>query len=181
MRLKKLIIQAMLASVLVIGFGLTAITSSQAGWYNTKPALTDPAVVYAKETTDILQSRLFAALLQEFNSTTAATAPKATDAISLIFNDKNHNMRLIGTVGPLRQNDYPKDQFEQTAVAQANAQNGAVYEAVDGVPGQWYFRRSVPVSNFSESCKLCHLNYQNLPSTKIVGALALKVPIKNPN
>jgi Protein of unknown function (DUF3365) len=178
MRLKKLVIQAVIASVLVIGFGITAITGGQASPYN-KPALTDPAVVYASQTTDILQSRLFAALLQEFNSTTAATAPKATDAISIIFNDKNHDMRLVGTVGPLRQNDYPEDTFEQTAIAKAvNQQNGTVSEAVTGEPGNWYYRRAVPVTNFSPSCVLCHVNYQGLPSTKVVGALALKVPVK---
>jgi hypothetical protein len=176
-RLKKLIIQAVIASVLVIGFGITAMTS-QASSYN-KPALNSPAVVYASETTNILQARLFAALTQEFAVTTAETAPKASDAISIIFNDKNHDMRLVGTVGPLRQNDYPEDNFEQTAVAKAvNQQNGAVSEAVTGEPGEWYYRRAVPLSNFSESCKLCHLNYRSLPSTKIVGVLALKVPVK---
>jgi hypothetical protein len=183
MRLKKLIIQAVLASVLVIGFGLTAMTGGQAYSYN-KPPLTDPTVVFAKDTTDILQSRLFAALGQEFSQTTAATAAKGSAAISLIFNDKNHNMRLVGTVGPLRETDYPEDSFEETVVSQAvNVQNAAVTEGVYGAPGQWYYRRAVPISNtISPSCVLCHANYAFLPANKqIVGVLALKVPIKNVN
>jgi hypothetical protein len=179
MRLKKLIIQAVIASVLVIGFGITAMTS-QASSYN-KPALTSPAVVYASETTDILQARLFAALGQEFAVTTVATAPKASDAISIIFNDENHDMRLVGTVGPLRTNDYPKDNFERTAVAKAvDQQQIAVSEAVTGGPGNWYYRRAIPVSNaLAPTCVLCHANYANLPANKqIVGALALKVRVK---
>jgi hypothetical protein len=183
MRLKKLIIQAVLASVLVIGFGLTAMTGGQATSYN-KPPLTAPNVVFAKETTDILQSRLFAALGQEFSQTTAATAAKGSAAISLIFNDKNHNMRLVGTVGPLSQNDLPKGEFEKTVITQAvNLQNSAVTEGVYGEPGEWFYRRAIPISNtISPSCVLCHSNYGALPPNKqIVGVLALKVPIKNVN
>jgi hypothetical protein len=173
MRLKKLIVQAVIASVLVIGFGMTAITGSLATSYGQPSA---QSIAYAKETTDILQARLFAALLQEFGETTAATAPKATDAISLIFDDANHSMRLVGTVGPLRRNDLPKDRFEVNAVNKAvNLQDGKPIDQVDGR----FYRRSIPVSNFSPSCVLCHANYASLPANKqIVGVLALKVPIK---
>ncbi len=172
MRLKKLIIQAVIASVIVIGFGFTAMTGSLANSYR-QPS--PQSIAFAKETTDILQSRLFAALLQEFNTTTAASAPKATDAISLIFDDDNHSMRLVGTVGPLRHNDYPNDRFEVNAVNQAvNLQDANVIDKVEGR----FYRRSVPVSNFNSSCVLCHANYQNKPATEIVGVLALKVPIK---
>jgi hypothetical protein len=187
MRLKKLIIQAVLASVLVIGFGLTAMTGGQASSYN-KPALTDASVKYAKATTEILQSRLIAALGQEFGSTTRETAANATDAISLIFNDKNHNMRLVGTVGPLRENDYPEDQFEQKAVAKVLNEQipfttsiANPIDAIDGAPGQWYYRRAIAVDNktLGTSCVLCHANYAFLPANKqTVGVLALKVPIK---
>lgn len=172
MRLKKLIIQAVIASVLVIGFGLTAMTGNIA---NAQPS--PQSVAYAKETTDILQARLFAALGQEFAVTTAATAPKASDAISLIFDDNNHSMRLVGTVGPLRRNDYPEDGFEANVVNKAvNLQDGTVIDKVEG----GYYRRSVPVSNtIAPTCVLCHANYRTLPANKqIVGVLALKVPIK---
>jgi hypothetical protein len=106
-----------------------------------------------------------------------ATAPKASDAISLIFDDANHSMRLVGTVGPLRRNDYPNDRFEVNAVNKAvNLQDAAVIDQVDGR----YYRRSVPVSNkIAPTCVLCHANYKTLPADKqIVGVLALKVPIK---
>jgi hypothetical protein len=174
MRLKKLTIQAVIAAVLVIGFGITAMTSSLANSYG-QPS--PQSIAFAKETTDILQSRLFAALGQEFAVTTVATAPKASDAISLIFDDENHSMRLVGTVGPLRQNDYPEDNFEQVAVNKAvNLQDASVIDKVDGR----YYRRSVPVSNaIAPTCVLCHANYRTLPANKqIVGVLALKVPIK---
>jgi hypothetical protein len=187
MRLKKLIIQAVLASVLVIGFGLTAMTGGQAYSYN-KPPLTAPAVIYAKETTDILQSRVIAALVNEFANTSPATAAKGSDAISLIFNDKNHNMRLVGTVGPLRRNDYPEDAFEQKVVAKALNEQlpfdpANPIDEIDGAPGQWYYRRALPINNaMSASCVMCHANYAFLPSNKqTVGVLALKVPIKNVN
>jgi hypothetical protein len=179
MRLKKLIIQAVLASVVVIGFGLTAMTGGQASSY-APPPLTAPAVAFAKDTTDILQKRLFAALGQEFSETTAGTASKGSAAISLIFNDNNHNMRLVGTVGPLRRTDYPEDGFERTVVTAAvNAQNATVTEGVYGQPGEWFYRRAIPISNtISLSCVLCHANYAALPADKqIVGVLALKVPI----
>jgi hypothetical protein len=181
MRLKKLMIQAVLASVLVIGFGLTAMTSGQASSYG-QPPLTAPAVAFAKDTTDILQKRLFAALSQEFSETTPATAKNGSAAISLIFNDNNHNMRLVGTVGPLRKTDRPEDGFERTVVSAAvNNQNAAVTEGVYGEPGEWYYRRAIPISNaMSTSCVLCHSNYGALPTNKqIVGVLALKVPIKS--
>jgi hypothetical protein len=182
MRLKKLIVQAVIASVLVIGFGMTAITGSLATSYGQPSA---QSIAYAKETTDILQARLLAALGQEFAATTAATAPKASDAISLIFDDDNHSMRLVGTVGPLRRNDYPKDKFEQMVVARALNEQlpfdpANPINAVEGKPGAWYYRRALPVNNkMAPSCVLCHVNYGSLPANKqTVGVLALKVPIK---
>jgi Protein of unknown function (DUF3365) len=181
MRLKKLVIQAVIASVLIIGFGITAMTS-QASSYN-KPALNSPAVVHASQTTDILRDRLFAALGQEFERTTRETAAKGSDAISIIFNDRNHDMRLIGTVGPLRPNDRPKDAFERMVVTKAltkQLQPTDVIEAVDGKSGEWYYRRAIPINNqMASTCVLCHANYRTLPANKqTVGALALRVRIK---
>ena len=48
---------------------------------------------------------------------------------------------------------------------------------VDRDRGRWYFRRSIPLSNFQPQCALCHPNFGGLPSTAWVGALMLRVPI----
>jgi hypothetical protein len=49
--------------------------------------------------------------------------------------------------------------------------------SVERVRGQWYYRRSIPLSNFRSGCSLCHTNFAPGPTADRVGALMLRVPI----
>jgi len=142
-------------------------------------------VAFAQRTSDLLLNETLAALFQEFNETTPANVEEGKHAISLIFNDSNRDMRLIGTFAPLLggDNDLPNDEFEQTALGLAL--QGQAYTSVERVGDQWYYRRSVALSNtFHQSCALCHTNFtpQSFKKThnpgQWVGALTLRVPIR---
>jgi hypothetical protein len=137
----------------------------------------DEAIETAQRTTDLLQATLFAALLQEFAETTPENVPEGIQSIGLVFNDKNSNMRLVGTNQPLSNNDLPQDTFEGTALA--NALRGQSTTEVQKVEGEWVYRRSIPLSNFHPACEMCHPNFGPVtPSPQWVGALMLKVPIE---
>ena len=130
-------------------------------------------------------NELVAALFQEFDETTPQNVEHGKQAISLIFNDLNRDMRLVGTVGPLLggNNDRPDDRFERTALRRAL--EGEAYAAVQKVNDTWYYRRSVPLTNtMHPNCVLCHTNFTadffnstNNPG-QWVGTLVLGVPIK---
>ena len=62
---------------------------------------------------------ILAALGQEFKETTADNVELGKQSISLIFNDKNKDMRLVGVLNPLRASDIPQDAFEAAALAYA--------------------------------------------------------------
>ena len=129
----------------------------------------------AVETSDLMLATLFAALLQEFAETTPANVEEGKKSISLIFNDANEDMRLVGVLQPLRGNDVPQDSFETAALARATT--GANYTDVQKVDGKWYFRRSVALSNFHAACAMCHTNFGPVNSSQWVGALMLRVPL----
>jgi len=114
-------------------------------------------------------------LTQEFAETTSANVDEGKKSISLIFNDKNKDMRLVGVLSPLKANDFPQDPFEATALA--NAMQGQNFADVQRVDGKWYYRRSVALSNFHPACLMCHTNFGPTNNTKWVGALMLRVPI----
>jgi hypothetical protein len=137
---------------------------------------TPQQIEFAQETSDLMLNTLFAALTQEFNETTPANVEQGKQSISLIFNDENKDMRLVGTVAPLRKNDLPSDKFEIQANNLA-VTTGEAYTAVQRVNGTWYYRRSVPLSNFRAECALCHANFPPGPTADKVGALMLRVPI----
>ena len=118
---------------------------------------------------------LFAALLQEFAETTPANVEEGKHSISLIFNDRNDDMRLVGELQPLRENDVPQDSFEQTALARA--MQGADTTALQKVEGKWFYRRSVAISNFHPACSMCHANFGSVNPSQWVGALMLRVPV----
>ena len=67
------------------------------------------------------------------------------------------------------------DAFEDTALA--SALKGAAYTNVERVRGRWFYRRSIPLSNFRTECSLCHANFGPVNPSQWVGALMLKVPI----
>jgi hypothetical protein len=142
-------------------------------------------IAFAQEVSDLMVNEIVAALFKEFDETTPDKVDHGKQAISLIFNDLNRNMRLVGTFGPLQggHNDRPADEFEFAALRRALA--GDATTAVQKVNDTWYYRRTVPLSNtLHPNCVLCHTNFTpeffqrtNNPK-EWVGALMLAVPIK---
>ena len=143
-------------------------------------------VAFAQEVSNLVVNELVAALFQEFNETTPENVEHGKQAISLIFNDLNRDMRLVGTFVPLLggANDRPSDRFEATALRRALT--GQPYTAVQKVNDTWFYRRSVPLSNtLHKNCVLCHTNFTadffnstNNPG-QWVGTLVVGVPIRS--
>lgn len=175
MRLNKLITRGLIAAVLVLGLSLATISKSYAFFHNPQP--TQSQVAFAERTGELMFQTILAALLQEFKETTDANVQEGNHSISLIFNDKNRDMRLIGTRDPLRRNDRPSDNFERRANNLALTA-GTPLTGVEQIDHQWFYRRSVPLTNFDPSCAKCHINYKPFASTERVGALVLRIPIK---
>jgi hypothetical protein len=125
---------------------------------------------------DRLESELFAALLNEFASTTPENFEQGSLAIQLIFADRNRSMRLVGDMEPLGgNNNLPADNFERQSLVLA--MQGQSNETTQKVKGKWYVRRSIPLSNFDESCVICHANFGSTPNpNEWTGALMLRVP-----
>ena len=173
MKIKRVIGLAALFSIVgIVGFGRT----------DDSPSSDD--VAFAERTGDLLQKELVAALFQEFNETTADNTEEGKHAISLIFNNANRDVRLIGVFGPLLggTNDLPSDLFERRSLALAL--QGKPNTSVERVGDRWYSRRSIPLSNtLHTACVLCHTNFTNQFFTQTnnpgqwVGALTLRVPI----
>ena len=132
-------------------------------------------IQFAKRSSDLMLATLFAALLQEFSETTPANVAEGKHSISLIFDDRNESMRLVGMQQPLRENDLPQDPFETTALEQA--MRGGNFAAVEKVEGKWAYRRSVALSNFHPACGMCHTNFGPVDPTQWVGALMQRVPV----
>ena len=143
-------------------------------------------VAFAQQVSDLMVNEIVAALFTEFDETTPANVPHGKQAISLIFNDLNRNMRLIGTFAPLLggRNNRATGPFERQALELALT--GQPHTAVERENETWFYRRSVPLSNeFHANCVLCHTNFTpaffertNNPG-EWVGALVLAVPIKD--
>jgi len=143
-------------------------------------------IAFAQQVSDLMVNELVAALFQEFEETTPQNVEHGKQAISLIFNDLNRDMRLIGTFSPLLggSNDRPADGFETTALRRALT--GQTHAAVQQINDTWFYRRSVPLSNtMHKACVLCHRNFTtdffnstNNPG-QWVGALVVGVPIKS--
>jgi len=176
---KNLVLFAVTVTVLM-AFVVTPIASTQNGG---PPS--SAQIAFAQQTSDLLKNEVIAALFQEFSETTPQNVGQGKQAISLMFNDLNRDMRLVGTFRPLLggDNDLPSDSFENTALSLALS--GQPYSAVQQVNDTWYYRRSIPLSNtFSTSCVLCHTNFTqdffnstNNPG-QWAGTLVLRVPIK---
>jgi hypothetical protein len=169
----KLIVKRLLVCGVVTGVIAAAVVLDTTAYADDRPG--SQAVLSAQKTSDLMLATLFAALGQEFAETTTDDVEQGKQSISLIFNDKNKDMRLVGVLGPLRAGDIPQDSFE--AAALASAMHGQNFNDVQRVDGQWYYRRSVALSNFHPACVLCHTNFGPTDSTKWVGALMLRVPI----
>ena len=141
-------------------------------------------IAFAKTTSDLLTNEVFAALLKEFGETTSENVEQGKQAISLIFNNANRDIRLIGVFPPLQGglNDLPSDSFERRSLVKALAGDGNT--SVERVGDRWYYRSSVALSNaMHTSCVLCHTNFtpqffeQTHNDGQWVGALTLRVPI----
>lgn len=172
MKVKRIIALVLLLTIVgVVGFGRTDNPPSKA------------EEDFAKKTSELLHNELIAALFQEFNETTTENVEQGKQAISLIFNNSNRDMRLIGIFSPLQGgfNDFPTDSFEWKALARAL--QGLEHTSTERVGDRWYYRTSFPLSNkFHSSCVLCHTNFADINQTtnpgQWVGSLTLRVPIK---
>ena len=174
-----------MAAVLLCAAVCGALTGSASAGGASHSAPTPAEVAFAQQTSDLMLNELLAALFTEFDETTPENVPNGKQAISLIFNDRNRDMRLIGTFGPLLggRNDLPADAFERASLSQALA--GIAMTSVEKRAGEWVYRRSVPLSNtFHPNCVLCHTNFTqdffdetNNPG-QWVGELVLSVPIR---
>ena len=143
-------------------------------------------IAFAQQVSDLMVNEIVAALFQEFDETTPDNVEHGQQAISMIFNDVNRDMRLVGAFGPLLggANDRPADGFEKTALRRALT-TGEAQTAVQKVNDTWVYRRSVPLSNtLHPNCVLCHANFtpeffdQTDNPHQMVGALILSVPIR---
>jgi hypothetical protein len=171
------------AVTLLMALVVTPIASTQTQNDDRPPS--SQQVAFAQQVSDLMLNELLAALFQEFGETTPQNVNHGKQAISLIFNDQNRDMRLVGTFRPLlgKDNDLPSDGFESTSLSLALT--GQPYTAVQQVNDTWYYRRSIPLSNtFHKNCVLCHTNFTpdffnstNNPG-QWVGTLVLRVPIK---
>jgi hypothetical protein len=137
----------------------------------------DEAIEFAQEASDLLLAELLAALLQQFSETTPDNVAQGSLAISLVFDDSHDNFRLVGTFEPLGNDAGPQDDFEEAALAAAL--QGQTSEALDEVDDDFFWRRSIPLSNFDPSCELCHSNFGPVDPTFYTGALMLKVPVES--
>lgn len=182
MKIKRVIaLVVLLTAVGVAGFGRSG--NSPANHDGNPPSNDEEA--FAQKTSELLHNELVAALFQEFNETTAANVEHGKQAISLIFNNANRDMRLIGLFAPLQGgiNNLPSDSFERRSLA--FALQGLENRSVERIGARWYLRRSFPLSNtFHASCVLCHTNFTSQFFTQTnnpdqwVGALTIRVPIK---
>ena len=149
------------------------------------PAPSAEQIAFAQQVSDLLLNELLAALFQEFDETTPANVEHGTQAISLIFNDLNRDIRLVGTFAPLLggNNNRPSGNFERTAIQKALT--GQPHTAVQEENNTWFYRQTIPLSNtFHPNCVLCHTNFTpdffsstNNPG-QWVGMLVLSVPIR---
>jgi hypothetical protein len=182
MKIKRVIaLVVLLTAVGVAGFGRSG--NSPANYDGNPPSSDEEA--FARKTNELLHNELIAALFQEFNETTPENVEQGKQAISLIFNNANRDMRLIGIFPPLQGgiNDLPSDSFERRSLALAL--QGQENKSVERIGDRWYYRTSVPLSNtFHASCVLCHTNFTSQFFTQThnpeqwVGALMQRVLIK---
>ena len=176
--------QPFLFAILFAG-GIAALGHAGVAYAHDDDPPSTRQVAFAEEVSDLLVNEVVAALFKEFDETTPQNVEHGKQAISLIFNDANRDMRLIGAFGPLQggANDRPGDRFETTALRRAL--DGEAYTAVQKINDTWSYRRSVPLSNtLHQNCVLCHTNFTadffngtNNPG-QWVGALVLGVPIR---
>ncbi len=173
MKIKRIV----MLTALIAAAGLTGL-----GYTSNSPS--NEEIAFARTTNDLMLNELKAALFQEFNETTVDNVEHGKQAISLIFNDANRDMRLLGNFAPLLggANDLPTDSFERRVLN--SAMRGENITSIERMDGRWYYRSSLALSNsFHQACVLCHTNFtpqffqQTNNPGQWVGALSLRVPI----
>ena len=157
MHLQRLIIHGLLVTGLITELGLAAIAHDS----DHRPSSEQMAC--AARTSELLLATLFAALTQEFDETEVDNVEEGKQSVSLVFNDQNKDMRLVGTFGPLQANNRSHDAFERKT--RRLALTGQLYTAVQRVDEQWYYRRSGPRSNFRAEGALWHTNFPPGPTS----------------
>lgn len=162
--------------LIVSVFSILALVVTGFAQGNNKPP-SAAAVDFAVRTSDLLLATLFAALTQEFDETTPDNVQEGIQSIGLVFNNENSNMRLVGTFQPLDRSNEPQDTFETAALLRA--MSGQLTTNVERKGNTWFYRRSIPLSNFRSECALCHGNFPAGPTPDWMGALMLKIPIKD--
>ena len=112
-------------------------------------------------------------------SNSGSSIAQGSQALSIIYDDRNENMRLVGQSEPLSENSRPMDSFEVTALSRALA--GQTYTSVERVMGSWYYRSSVPLANGVAQCAFCHTNFGPPDAADYKGALMVRVLIPKNN
>lgn len=156
--------------------GLAFTISAVAQAHDDDRPPTQAEIDFAAGASDLMSNTVIAALVQEIGETTPQNAAQGSLSIGLVFNDRNRDMRLVGTLQPLSRNDIPQDRFERDALTAA--MTGQAKTAVEQIDDHWYYRRSIPLSNFVPQCAMCHPNFAGLSSSAWVGMVALRLPIK---
>src|SRR5262245_22865098 len=97
-----------------LAFGLVAVAASASD--DRPPSRSH--IAFAEDVSTLLLNELVAALLKEFDETTTLNVEHGKQAISLIFNDVNRDIRLVGAFSPLLggANNRPGDRFEAAAL-----------------------------------------------------------------
>jgi hypothetical protein len=171
---------------IVVAAALGALRLASVAYAHDDVKPTNRQIAFAQQVSELMVNEIVAALFAEFDETTPGNVEHGKQAISLIFNDVNRDMRLIGAFGPLLggSNDRPSDTFERSALRRALT-TGDGQTAVQRVNETWVYRRSVPLSNtMHPHCVLCHTNFtaeffdQTDNPSQTVGALVLSVPIR---
>ena len=133
------------------------------------------AEAHANNVADAMVDRIVTLLFREFEVTTPENAAVGSDAISNVFFDANYTMRLVGDVEPLQDNNTPRDDFEEDALAAAK--QGLNFARTERVSGRWWVRKSIAVATtFSSSCVHCHPNFEGLENPW-VGALMVRAKV----
>ena len=137
----------------------------------------DEAIAFAQRTSDLLLATLFAALTQEFDETTTENVEEG-EGCRLGWCSVTRTPTSGSSASSAR---CARTTGRKTSSSGARSgrrwRNGELVEEVQRVDGDWFYRRSIPLSVFRAECVLCHTNFSGLGATDFVGALMLKVPI----
>lgn len=171
---KKILAIGLAAFIAVAGLSMSVLRADDD---DDGGAPTAAQITFAEETSGTLINSLLAGLVDTFLATTAVpnNVAEGNQSISLIFDDRNRNIRLVGNLDPLSERNRPRDSFEVDALAAALG--GGTFTAVEQVSDRFFFRSSVPLANFIAECALCHSNFGAPTGTDWTGALMVRVPI----